>query len=80
MPAKEMATRQSSFLGITMSEFQKPYTEAGRLNYEIIFRKHFHENMVNYNERCGCKFCNFSRRDLKQKVNKLMNRKFYKDI
>ena len=47
-----------------MSEFQKPYTEVGRLNHEIIFTK----------------MSKRRRTLLKQKVNKLMKRKFYRDV
>lgn len=76
-----------------MSEFQKPYNEIGRLNHELIFTKQFplpagadredrkiHMGAIKYQKFCGCRWCVRARRDLKEKVNKLAGRKFYKDV
>lgn len=46
-------------------EFQKPYNEIGHLNHEIIFNKDLPP---------------LKKMRLKRKVNKLMGRRFYKDV
>ena len=52
-------------MGNANPEAQKPYTEIGRLNAEIITNKELSES---------------DRNELKRKVNKLMNRDFYKNV
>ena len=61
------------------SEFQKPFSEQGRLNAEIITRKSYC-GTAKLGEWCECDHCGGERDDLKRRVNKLMGRKFYGDV
>ncbi len=68
------------------SEYQKPFNEQGRLNAEIITRKHYHNSvetatMANALQgRCECHHCGGKRDDLKRRVNRLMGRDFYEGV
>jgi len=63
------------------SEFQKPFSEQGRLNAEIITRDYYCGNpMYEPDGKCHCDHCEGERDDLKREVNKLMGRKFYGDV
>jgi len=63
-------------------EYQKPFSEAGRLNAELVTRRSY----CNSDPRelpwqwCDCPHCTDTRKDMKRKVNKLMGRHFYKDV
>ena len=66
------------------TEFQKPFSEAGRLNAELLTRKRYCSVKPlkwawGNSEWCDCQFCLEERRNLKRKVNKLMGRKFYEE-
>jgi hypothetical protein len=74
-----------------MSEYQKAYNEIGRLNHELIFTKWFdtgeqsyypkeHYGAIIKKKRCICHYCEDRRKNIKRKVNKLLGRKFYKDV
>lgn len=60
---------------MAINEFQKPFSEKGYLNAEIITRKAYCSDQLR--DRCECDFCRIERDKLKRRVNKLMGRKFY---
>jgi len=62
------------------SEYQKPFSEQGRLNAEIITRKHYHDAQHPGKDRCGCLHCRRERNKRKCIVNRLMGMKFYEDV
>ena len=57
-------------------EYQKPFSEVGRLNAELVTRKAYH-GVLEGEGRCNCPACTNARKAIKQRVNKLMGRKFY---
>jgi len=60
------------------SEYQKPYTKVGMLNADLITRKAYcHSSPIKW---CFCDKCMAIRKEMKQQVNELMGRKFYKDV
>lgn len=61
------------------SEFQKPFSETGILNAEIITRKSYCST-ADPGVRCECDYCEGERDAIKRKVNKLMGRDFYRDV
>ncbi len=62
------------------SEFQIPFSETGRLNAEIITRKHYCPTGNQSGTACLCVYCEAERDKLKRRVNKLMGRKFYEGV
>ncbi len=64
---------------MSINEFQKPFSEIGRLNAEIITRPNYHNDWY-MQEKCHCERCELKRRKLKRQVNKMTGRKFYKDV
>lgn len=67
------------------TEFQKPFSEAGRLNAELLTRKRYCSvKPLGWNwgdsEWCDCQICTDNRYAIKQQVNTLMGRKFYEEV
>lgn len=60
-------------------EYQKPFTEVGRLNAELVTRKAYH-GILEGEGWCRCPVCQEARIEIGRKVNKLMGRKFYVDV
>jgi len=58
-------------------EYQKVFSEVGRLNAELITRKSY---CTESGKQCNCKICRKMRKSIKRKVNKLVGRKFYKEV
>lgn len=65
-----------------MSEYQKPFTEIGRLNAELVTRRAYCNSDLRELpwQWCDCSFCYETRKDMKRQVNKLMGHRFYKDV
>jgi len=57
-------------------EYQKVFSEVGRLNAELITRKSF----CGKEKKCNCKVCTLARLEIMCKVNKLMGRDFYEGV
>ena len=64
---------------MAINERQKPFSEQGRLNAEIITRKSYC-GTADPGVKCECDHCKGERNDLKRKVNRIMRRKFYGDV
>ncbi|HEC62178.1 MAG TPA: hypothetical protein ENI27_07995 [bacterium] len=62
------------------SEYQKPFSEAGRLNAEIITKKHYCPTGNQSGTICLCVYCEDERDERKRIVNRLMGMKFYEDV
>ena len=61
-----------------VNENQIPYTNAGRLNAELVTRKSFCDDKTG--RRCECSTCKAARVARKRQVNRLMGFKFYKGV
>ena len=63
------------------SEFQKPFSEVGYLNAELITRKHYCGNPTfGHDGKCHCDHCESERDGIKRRVNELTGREFYKGL
>ena len=67
-------------MGSANQEYQKPFSEAGHLNAEIITKKHYCPTGNQSGTICLCTYCQEERDKLKRRVNELMGRAFYTDI
>jgi len=62
-----------------INEYQKPFSDYGRLNAEVAMRKSYC-GTAEPGVWCECDHCEGERADLKREVNKLMGYKFHKDV